>query len=225
MNICENFQFLAPRMNSTFNSVSKLRYRNLNSCFHSLILLPCEISLNPGPTHQHNLQCLNKCNIFKSKGFHLIHLILNSLLPKIEELRITAKSTNAAIIRISESKLYESVLKPEIQINDYKVLWCDRDRHGGGVARYLRNNLSYSIISVSPREIGSVFFEILLPNSKPITGGTIHHQLNQSNFLEEVNENINKIDSISNKIYFLGDFSINLSLNDSYIFSKKCVKQ
>ena len=145
------------------------------------------------------------------------------MLPKIEELRITEKSTNATIIGISECKLYESVLKPEIQINDYKVLWCDRDRHGGGVARYLRNDLSYSIISVSPREIRSVFFEILLPNSKPITGGTIHHQLNQSNFLEELNENMNKIDSISNKIYFLGDFSINLSLNDSYIFSKKFV--
>ena len=32
---------------------------------------------------------------------------------------------------------------------------------------------------------------------------------------------MNKIDSISNKIYILGDFNINLSLNDSYIFSKK----
>ena len=44
---------------------------------------------------------------------------------------------------------------------------------------------------------------------------------NQSNFLEVLNENMNKIDSISNEIYILGDFNINLFLNDSYIFSQK----
>ena len=32
---------------------------------------------------------------------------------------------------------------------------------------------------------------------------------------------MNKIDSISNKTYILGDFNINLSLNDSYILSRK----
>ena len=32
---------------------------------------------------------------------------------------------------------------------------------------------------------------------------------------------MNKIDSISNETYILGDFNINLSLNDSHIFSKK----
>ena len=32
---------------------------------------------------------------------------------------------------------------------------------------------------------------------------------------------MNKIDSISKETYILGNFNINLSLNDSYIFSKK----
>ena len=44
---------------------------------------------------------------------------------KIEELRIIAKSSNSATIGISESKLDESVLEPEIQIDDYEI--------GGGV--------------------------------------------------------------------------------------------
>ena len=70
------------------------------------------MSLNLGSNHQHKLQCLNEWNIFKSRGLHFIHININSLLPKIEELRIIAKSTNAAIIGISESKLYESVFEP-----------------------------------------------------------------------------------------------------------------
>ena len=138
--------------------------------------------------------------------------------PETEELRIIAKSTNFAITGISESKLDESVLEHEIQIDDYKILRCDRNRHGGGVACYIRNDLSYNIISVFPSEIESVFFKILLSNSKPVTVETIYRPPNPSNFLEVLIENMNKIDSISNEIYILGDFNISLSLNDSYIF-------
>ena len=202
MNTCDYFQFLVTRMNSTLYSVSKLKYRNLNSSFHLLILLSGDISLNPGPTHQHKLQCLNEWTIFKSRGLHFI----NSLLPKIEELRVIAKSTNAAIMGISESKLDESILEPEIEIHDYKILRCGRNRHGGGVACYIRNGLNYNIISVFPSESESVFFEILLPNSKPITAGTIYRPPNQFNFLEVLNENMNKIDST--KLTFLATLTL-----------------
>ena len=147
------------------------------------------------------------------------------MLSKIEELQIMVKSTNVAIIGISESKLDESVLEPEIQIDDYKILQCDRTRHGRGAACYIRNDLSYNILSVFSREIESVFFEILLPNSKSITVGAICRPPNQSNFLEALVLLKNWIDlgeySISNEIYIIGDFNINLSLNDFYIFLKK----
>ena len=159
----------------------------MNSYFHLLILLPGNLCLTPGSTHQHKIQCLNKSNIFKPRGLHLINININ-LLPKIEELRIIAKSTNAATIVISESKLGESVLEPEIQLDDYKILLFDRNRHGGGVACIISNDLSYNILSVFLRKIESVFFEILLPNSKRITVGTIYHPSNQSNFLEVLNE-------------------------------------
>ena len=109
----------------------------------------------------------------------------------------------------------------QIQIDDYKILWCDRNRHGGGAACYIRNDLSYNIVSVFSREIESAFFEILLLNFKPTTVGTTYRPSNQSGLLEVLNENMNKIDSISNEIYVLGDFIINLSLNDSCISSKK----
>ena len=67
MNICDDFQFSVTQMNSTFYSVSQLKYRNLNSYFHLLIFLSGDISLNPGPNHQHKLQSLNEWNIFKKR--------------------------------------------------------------------------------------------------------------------------------------------------------------
>ena len=105
MIICDDFQFSVTRMNSAFYSVSKLEYRNLNSSFYLLILLSGDISLNSGPNHQHKLKCLNEWNIFKSRGLHFILLSINSLSPKIEELQVIAKSTNATILGISESTL------------------------------------------------------------------------------------------------------------------------
>ena len=107
---------------------------------------------------------------------------MNSLLPKIEELRYITKSTNAAVIGICESKLDTSVLDPKITIDNYEILCCDRNRQGGSAACYVRNDLSYNTLSVFPREVENIFFEILLPNSKPITLGTIYCPPNQSNF-------------------------------------------
>ena len=64
---------------------------------------------------------------------------------------------------VCESKLDAS--EQEIIIDDYKILCCDRNRHGKAVACYLSNDLSYNILSAFPREIENIFLEILLINS------------------------------------------------------------
>ena len=118
--------------------------------------------------------------IFLNIGLHFLHLHINSLLPKIDELRHIARLTNAAVIGISESKLDDSVSTSEIQIDDYDLLRCDRNRHGGGVACYIRNDFSYNVKSYFPKEIENILFELSLPNTKPIVVGTsIAHQTKQ----------------------------------------------
>ena len=218
---CGSIQSSETQLTINHFSITKLKYKNLNSFSQLLLLLSGDISLNPGLVHQGTLQCSNEWNVFKNRGFHFIHLNINSLLSKIEELRFIAKSTNAAVIGISESKLDASVLEQEISIDNYKILRCDRNRHDGRVACYIRNDLSYNILSVFPCEIENIFFEILLPNSKPVIVGTIYRPPSQNNFLELLNSNMNKINSVDNEIYILGDFNINLFLNDSYILEKK----
>ena len=46
---------------------------------------------------------------------------------------------------------------------------------------------------------------------------------NQSDFLKSLNRNMSKIDSISNEIYILFDFTISLSLNDLHFLKKKII--
>ena len=47
------------------------------------------------------------------------------MLPKINELRNIAKLSNTAVIDISESKLDDSVLSSEIQIDNHNIFYGD----------------------------------------------------------------------------------------------------
>ena len=159
-------------------------------------------------------------NISKHRGLHFLHLNINSFLPKIDELRHIARLTNAAVIGISESKLDDTMSTSEIQIDEYDLLRCDRNRHGGGVACYIRNDLSYSVKSYFPKDIENIFFELLLPNTKPVVVGTIYRPPNQANFMEIFNENLSKVDKNNVETYILGYFNINLWQNGHYVFQK-----
>ena len=77
----------------------------------------------------------------EAKGIHLIPLKVNSLLPKINEIRYIAARTNAAVMGISGSKLDETILLSEIQISYYELLRYDRDRNGGSLACCIRSDI------------------------------------------------------------------------------------
>ena len=121
------------------------------------------------------------------------------------------------------------MIAQEVNIDNYKILRCDRNRHEGGVACYItnnlsynmRNDLSYNILSVFPCKIENIFFKILLPSTKPMIVGTIYRPSSQNNFLELLNGNMKKINSVDDEIYILRDFNIHLFLNDFYILEKK----
>ena len=125
-----------------------------------MILLSGDINLYPGLFH--NLQPLDpgEWNIFKHSGLHFLHLNVNNLLPKFDELGHIAKLTNASVTGIVKSKLYDSVLTSEIQINEYQLL-----------------DHSYNVRSYFPKDIENIFFE-LLPNTKLIVVGAIYRPPN-----------------------------------------------
>ena len=54
--------------------------------------------LNAGPVYNNQSLVLNERNFFKSKKIYLMHLKVNSHLPKIYEIRYIAEGTNAAVI-------------------------------------------------------------------------------------------------------------------------------
>ena len=149
-----------------------------------------------------------------------MHLNINSLLPKIDELRHMDRLNNAAVIEILESKLDKSITNSEILIDNYDLLRYDRNRSRRGVACYNRYDLSYTQKNLFPNDIENVFFEIHLPKTKPITVGNVYRPPNQTNFFKALNENFVKLDTTNRETYILGNFNINLYHNGKYIIRK-----
>ena len=117
----------------------------------------------------------------------IIHLIINSLFPKINELQDAAHCSNAAVIGIHESKLGES------QINNYDQLRRDRNKNGEGVTCYIRSDMTYIQKQYFSDKIENTFFEILLPKTKPVMVGIIYRSPTQNNVLEILSKNFPSI--------------------------------
>ena len=135
----------------TFLALSKFKYRkktpSLNCYCYFWVVGPFDMNQPSGN---------NKWDVFKARELHFIHININSILPKIEELRRIACLSNAAVIGISESKLDNSIFYSEIKINGYNILRFDRNRYGGGVACYVRNDLSFTKVNYFPRDIENI---------------------------------------------------------------------
>ena len=142
----------------------------------------------------------NKC------GLHLIHLNINSVLPKIDELREIAKKTRATVIGLTETKLDATVLDGEVNIEGYELIRSDCKRHGGGVACYIKDNVAFRSRGGLSNEIENLFFDILLSKTNPILVGIIYRPPNQSRFLERLTSAITNINDFDNQeVYILGE--------------------
>ena len=142
---------------SRFNHKSiTLRY---STFLKLLLILSGSVELNPGPNN--NITNSNQWDVFSKRGLHLLHLNINSLLTKIDELRSIAKQCDAAVIGISESKLDLTVCDSEISIDGYDIIRNDRDRRGGGVACFVKNTICYKQNFLFQNNVETLLFRIL----------------------------------------------------------------
>ena len=106
--------------------------------------------------------------VFNNEGLHFLHLNVNSLPSKIDEIKMIALKSNATIIGITETKLDNTIKDSEVNIDGYEIIRSDRNRHGGGVACYIKKNWRFNIKENVSSDFENIFLDILLPNSKPI---------------------------------------------------------
>ena len=81
----------------------------------------------------------SKWKIFKKKCLRILHLNINSLLPKIDEICFIAKQSNNDLIYLDLSTLHN-----ELDIDEYDLIRLDHSRKRSEVACYIRKSLSYN---------------------------------------------------------------------------------
>ena len=109
----------------------------------------------------------SKNKLLKQNGYRLFHVNTCSLLPKIPELRALAEKYYIHLMSINETHLDETVNDFELEIPGFVIYRNDRNRHGGGVALYVRDDVKHK-----PRKdltipgLESVWIEKSTPDNK-----------------------------------------------------------
>ena len=132
-------------------------------------------------------------------------------------MRYIAKSSNAAVIGISETKPQNC--DSEVTIDGYNIARSDRNRKGGGVACYIRSYICFNLKTCLSNNIENIFIDLLFPKTKPITVSVIYKPPNQTRFLEQIIAKFETLD-LNDEHYVLGDFNRNLLFKGKYIFDK-----
>ena len=92
---------------------------------------------------------------------------VNSLLKHNDEIRYVLCSAPFDIFAVNESKIDELVPNNEVSITGYNLIRKDRNRVGGGIVLYIRDNIPFSDReNLVPTSLEMVCAEINHPHSK-----------------------------------------------------------
>ena len=87
--------------------------------------------------------------IGKKSGLLICSLNAPSLLRQKDEIEVLLNENRIQILAVNEAKLDKSVLDLYIIIENHsEPVRCDRNRHGGGVAVFVKESISYKVYSL-----------------------------------------------------------------------------
>ena len=151
------------------------------------------------------------------KGYRILHTNICSLLSKLPEVCILIDKYNLDIISVNETHLDDTINDFELNIQGFTMYWNDRNRCGGGVALYIRDNVKQKLRpDLFIPGIESLWVEIFIPNSGPYLIGTMYRPPSaRKEYYENMIENIELAASNNKEIILLGDLNFDYKLDES----------
>ena len=135
---------------------------------------------------------------------------INSLLKHIDEIRVLLTEYTFDILAINESKIDNSISDNELHIFGYDIIRKDRNRYGGGVVLYVRDNIPFSerkdLIS---KDLEMVCIEINRPYNKSLLINAWYRPPNSDiNLFDEYAEFLCKCEAENKELIVLGDLNL-----------------
>ncbi|CAB3979113.1 RNA-directed DNA polymerase from transposon BS [Paramuricea clavata] len=156
--------------------------------------------------------------IAKSKGLKIANLNVNSLMKHLDEIRLILNNNALDILAINESKIDNQISNNEIHIDGFNIICKDRNRFGGGVVLYVRQNISFSDrIDLIPDELEMVCTELSLPYNKSLLISTWYRPPNSlMNIFDYRASFLAKCDNEDKELILIGDLNCDVSKTIPY---------
>ena len=114
---------------------------------------------------------------------------------------------NLDILLISETKIDSSFPTAQFQIEGYTTYRLDRNANGGGILLYIGEDMPSTLLN-SDMSIESFYIEINIRKKKWLLVGTYNPNKNLiSNYLKEIDKNVDSYSSKYDNFILLGDFN------------------
>ena len=145
-------------------------------------------------------------------GLKIYCLNINSLPKHVDDLRIMVEEFSPHIICLNETKLNRGIGNDELRIEGYhEIIRKDRSRHGGGVAMYVRNELSFTTRHDLVLDIESLSIQLDIKYVKLIIVSTLYRRPDSLvELFKPTEELISSIDQENKECIVAGDFNCDL---------------
>ena len=149
----------------------------------------------------------------KMRGFKIAFLNICSLTCHYDELCVFMEDRAIDILGLNETRLDNTFADSQFDIEGYDIIRRDRNRHGGGVAFYVAQSLTYvnrqDLLSHEDLEILTV--EIKKPKSKPFLVTTWYRPPDSKvEIFDKFESYLLKLDQEDKESIIMGDTNCNL---------------
>lgn len=138
---------------------------------------------------------------------HFCHVNAGSVPPKIDEIRGCFVNTELDIIVVSETWLKSYHSNKFVELPGFELIRNDRcAKRSGGVALYVRDNLTFKVLKLSERVSSEyLFIEVIFPDSKILVGA--YYKAPGVKELDVFEDVLDELTVSYDDVLLLGDFN------------------
>ena len=172
---------------------------------------------NSSSVDENALQGAAICPSRQRKRLTMASLNVNSLITKIDEIRLLVKNEKIDILAINETKIDHKIDDRLVSLGDFCLCRYDRSKQGGGVALYVRNTVRFEPREDLPnKSLELICIEVEPPNSNPFVVIAWHRPPSEPNScFDSLHENLSLLDGEGKEIIILGDTNCDFCHRDT----------
>ena len=145
-----------------------------------------------------------------------------SIVPKFDELVCLCLANKPSIVCLTETWLCSDILDSELHIPNYSIVRQDRNRHGGGVAIYVNNALSFKVLLCGSSDLELIVISLQTGRHGNTCVGVFYRPPSSpSSIFDTLSNCLFSIDHIYfYKFLLLVDFNVNIANPDHPLCNK-----